>query len=85
DEELPDRNEIQIVAIEENQDDDTANDNDTKSNSPLKKRLSLGELDIASKDVKPTSIATTQAIDTWIDEYRNDPQKSAGAYAVISV
>ncbi len=86
DDELPTRNEIQIIALEKGlEDDDASDDEKIKSTTLLKKRLMLGEVDLASKDVKAASVATTQDIETWIEEYKNNANKPAGAYAIIAV
>ncbi|MCY2976147.1 MAG: hypothetical protein NTW52_15940, partial [Planctomycetota bacterium] len=83
--ELPTRNEIQIIALGKGLEDDASNDEKVKSTMLLKKRLMLGEVDVASQEVKAASVATTQDIETWIEEYKNNPNKPAGAYAIIAV
>jgi len=86
DSELPDRSEIQIFAIT-NDDSDEDDTTDPKENAmgPLKKRLLHGELDLATKDIKGTDAVTTADIERWVAEYRNDFSKPSGAYAIISI
>lgn len=85
DSELPDRGDIQIVAITSHDNDEDKSDTNENLKGTQKKRLGHGELDLATKDIKGPNTVTTADIEKWIAEYRNDPSKPSGAYAIISV
>jgi hypothetical protein len=37
-----------------------------------------------TRDIKGVAAATTEQLDNWVDEYRKDPLRRSGAYAIIS-
>ncbi len=85
DSELPERSDIQTAVItSKDSDDDKINTNEN-SKVTQKKQLQHGELDLSTKDIKGPNAVTTADIERWIAEYRNDPSKPSGAYAIISV
>ena len=85
DPELPTRNEIQIDAVVPKSKSADLTDNKSDEGAPKRANLAPGEPNTLSKEIKSSKSPTAADINNWIDEYRNDPTKPSGAYAVISV
>jgi len=48
----------------------------------VRTNLLNGELDLETKDTKGVMNPSASDIDRWVEEYRNNPNKPAGAYAI---
>jgi hypothetical protein len=81
--ELPDRGEVQVVMLKSAESQELLR----RANKSLGVRTNLlnGELDIETKDTKGVMIPSASDIDRWVEEYRNNPSKPAGAYAIITL
>jgi hypothetical protein len=83
--ELPTRDQIQLEAVVEPSE---TKDSSLSPNEPTRTRrtnLSPGEPNVASKDVKGSEVPSTDQIQTWMEEYRDNLKKPSGAYAIIAV
>jgi ribosomal protein L15 len=80
--EIPNRDDIQLKMLD-NQIDlvDSAN---APGLGTSRKKLAPGEIDVVSKDVKESVSPTSADLQRWVDEYRSDPLKPSGVYAIIS-
>ena len=84
DSELPSRNEVRVDSIVSKE--EAAEETKNQSAQPATKRLSLlpGEPNSSSQEFKSNAVPTAEDIEAWITEYKNDPTKPSGAYAIIS-
>ena len=85
DPELPSRNEVQIDAIVSKSKSTDSSDHKNEEAAPKRAHLAPGEPNSLTKEIKSSKSPTAADINSWIEEYRNDPTKPSGAYAVISV
>jgi len=85
DSELPSRNEVRVDSI--GSDDNEAEATKTQIVPPAVRRMDLspGEPDKSSQVFKSNAVPTAEDIEAWISEYKDDPTKPSGAYAIISV
>ena len=51
----------------------------------VRTNLLNGELELETKDTKGVMIPSASDIDRWVEDYRNNPSKPAGAYAIITL
>jgi hypothetical protein len=80
--EIPNRDDIQLTMIDnQNNLEDAAS---SPGIGPSRKKLAPGEIDVVSKDVKESVSPTSADLQRWVDEYRGDPLKPSGVYAIIS-
>ncbi len=85
DPELPSRNEVQIDAVVPKSKSTDLSDKQNEEAAPKRAHLAPGEPNTLTKEIKSSKSPTAADINSWIEEYRNDPTKPSGAYAVISV
>ena len=85
DPELPSRNEVQVDAVVPKSKSTDSSDKQNEEGVPKRVNLAPGEINTLTKDIKSNKSPTAADINIWIEEYRNDPTKPSGAYAVISV
>jgi hypothetical protein len=84
DRELPARSEIQIMKILESR-EEIPNEATAEKSAELSMTLKAGEPKMQTQEIKSNQVPTPNQIQSWIDEYRNDPSKPSGAYAVILI
>ncbi|MFY7873983.1 MAG: hypothetical protein ACOVQM_00965, partial [Pirellula sp.] len=84
DRELPPRSEIQIVKILESR-EENLNEASTETSTELSMTLKAGEPKMQTQEIKSNQVPTPNQIQSWIDEYRDDPSKPSGAYAVVLI
>ncbi len=85
DQELPTRDQIQLDAVVQSTKTNDRSSSPTEPAQIQRTNLLPGEPNTASKEVKGSEVPSADQIQTWMDEYRDDPNKPSGAYAVISV
>lgn len=83
--ELPTRDQIQLDAVVQPIKTTDSSASPTEPASPQRTNLLPGEPNTASKEVKGSEVPSTDQIQNWMEEYRDDPNKPSGAYAIISV
>ena len=83
--ELPTRDQIQLEGVVEPNKTNNHSSNPTEPTDTQRTSLLPGEPNTASKDVKGSEVPSTDQIQSWVEEYRDDPNKPAGAYAIISL
>jgi hypothetical protein len=85
DSELPLRNKV-VFSTADNLSEKSTNQINESDDSmrPDVVRAKQGEVIEKTRDVKGVAAATTEQLDNWMDEYRKDPLKRSGAYAIIS-
>ncbi len=83
--ELPTRDQIQLEAVVQPTKTNDSLSSPTEIASTQRTNLMPGEANTASKDVKGSEVPSTDQIESWMEEYRDDPNKPSGAYAIISV
>jgi hypothetical protein len=84
DRELPTRDEIQVSSLVDTSNPSNRSTTSRETSSDAPKSIP-GQPYLATKDVVGTTAPTAVEIQAWVDEYRNDPTKPAGAYAVVSI
>ena len=84
DRELPARSEIQIMKILESR-EENPNEATAEKSAELSMTLKAGEPKMQTQEIKSNQVPTPNQIQSWIDEYRNDPSKPSGAYAVVLI
>ena len=81
--ELPDRGEVQVVMLKSAEMQEILR---RASKLPsVRTNLLNGELELETKDTKGVMIPSASDIDRWVEDYRNNPSKPAGAYAIITL
>ncbi len=85
DPELPTRDEVEVVAMLRKDAKDGGSEKEGPENAAVRAELAPGQPDSSTKETKGSSVPTGTEIEGWIEEYRDDPSKPSGAYAVISV
>jgi len=85
DPELPNRSEIRIEAVVSKSKSNELSENAIDQDAIKRRIFSPGEPDVATKDVKGSTAPNATEIEEWIEEYRDNPTKPSGAYAIISV
>jgi hypothetical protein len=80
--EVPSRDEIQIASLDQRSNETGPSQRTVIGN--VRKKLAPGEIDLDSRDVKESQAPTSADMQRWIDEYKSDPLKPSGVYAIIS-
>jgi hypothetical protein len=80
--EVPNRDEIQLASLDQKSSEDGSPHRNVLGN--VRKKLSRGEIDLDSRDVKESLSPTSADMQRWIEEYKSDPLKPSGVYAIIS-
>jgi hypothetical protein len=85
DSELPDRYSIVFLENDETSEQADGPETEKKDSIRLKKvEGKHGGVIEETRDMKGVAAATTEQLDNWVDEYRKDPLRRSGAYAIIS-
>ena len=85
DSELPDR--YSIVFLENDATSEQADGPETEKKDSIRLKKVEGKhggVIEETRDMKGVAAATTEQLDNWVDEYRKDPLRRSGAYAIIS-
>ncbi|MFN7731719.1 MAG: beta strand repeat-containing protein [Pirellula sp.] len=80
--EVPSRDEIQVGTLDQKSSQDGSPHRNALGNA--RKKLAPGEIDLESRDVKESLSPTSADMQRWIEEYKSDPLKPSGVYAIIS-
>jgi len=85
DTELPSRSDVQIDAAVRKTDAIVKANDQNDQNTTRQPNLAPGEPNISTKEIRGSAAPSAAEIERWIEEYRDDPTKPSGAYAIISV
>ncbi|MBM3964460.1 MAG: hypothetical protein FJ308_05250 [Planctomycetes bacterium] len=78
--ELPERGEVQVIMLKSAESREILRQ--AIKTPGVRTNLLNGELDLETKDTKGVMNPSASDIDRWVEEYRNNPNKPAGAYAI---